>query len=68
MKAQIHFLVRMAIVTVWFTVMFSIPATATVIREGDRTYLIDRTGERWDITQAVSIGKPVCCGIRQKTV
>jgi len=27
-----------------------------VIREKGKTFLIDRTGERWDITQAVSIG------------
>ena len=31
-------------------------AEAFVIFEGDRTYLEDRTGERWDITQARSIG------------
>lgn len=29
---------------------------ATVLKEGDKTYLVDQTGERWDITQAVSIG------------
>lgn len=27
-----------------------------VQREGERTYLVDRRGERWDITEAVSIG------------
>jgi hypothetical protein len=31
-------------------------ATAGVIQEGQNTYLIDRTGERWDITQARAIG------------
>lgn len=29
---------------------------APLASEGDRTYIIDRTGERWDITQAVSLG------------
>lgn len=29
---------------------------ANVIKEGDNTYLVDQTGEHWDITQAVSIG------------
>ena len=29
---------------------------ATVIRENKKTFIVDRTGERWDITQAVSIG------------
>ena len=27
-----------------------------VIHEGDRTYIVDRHGERWDVTQARSIG------------
>lgn len=31
-------------------------STAPVVREGDRVYIADRTGERWDITQAASIG------------
>lgn len=31
-------------------------AEARVEKEGNKTYLVDRTGERWDITQAVSIG------------
>jgi hypothetical protein len=31
-------------------------AAAEIIEDKDRTYLIDQTGERWDITQAVSIG------------
>lgn len=29
---------------------------AIVLRDGNQIYIIDRTGERWDITQAVSIG------------
>ena len=29
---------------------------ARVLEEGSNTYLIDRTGKRWDITQARSIG------------
>lgn len=31
-------------------------AAARVVEEGARTFLVDRTGERWDITQARSIG------------
>ena len=27
-----------------------------VLREGDKTYIVDQTGERWDVTQAKSIG------------
>ncbi len=33
-----------------------LPAVATVVKDGRQTFLVDRTGERWDITQAVSIG------------
>ncbi len=36
------------------------PVYAGVIKEGDSTFIVDRTGERWDVTQAVSIGfKPI---------
>ncbi len=31
-------------------------AFSRVIEENGKTYIIDRHGERWDITQAVSIG------------
>ena len=27
-----------------------------VVNEGERVLIVDRTGERWDITQAVSLG------------
>ncbi len=27
-----------------------------ILKEGDQTFIIDRQGEQWDITQAVSIG------------
>ena len=37
---------------------FSIHETSSsaVIKENERIYIVDRTGERWDITQAVSLG------------
>ena len=31
-------------------------ASSEVLRDGDRTYIVDQTGERWDVTQAKSIG------------
>ncbi|THB76014.1 MAG: DUF3179 domain-containing protein [Desulfobulbaceae bacterium] len=31
-------------------------ATSKVIREGEHVFLIDRTGERWDVTAAVARG------------
>jgi len=40
-----------------FCSLFLIPVAATeIIEDKDHTYLIDQSGERWDITQAVSIG------------
>ena len=29
---------------------------ADVVREGERVFIVDRTGERWDVTQAAGIG------------
>lgn len=29
---------------------------AGVVRAGERLFIVDRTGERWDVTQAASIG------------
>lgn len=35
--------------------LFQQSGTAAV-KEGEKVYIVDQTGERWDITQAVSIG------------
>ena len=37
-------------------ILSTLSAEAAVVKKGDRTYLVDRTGELWDISQAVSIG------------
>jgi hypothetical protein len=31
-------------------------AFSHVVKEGDKTYIVDQTGHRWDVTQAESIG------------
>jgi hypothetical protein len=31
-------------------------AMPRVIRENNRTYIVDRTGEQWEVTQAESVG------------
>jgi hypothetical protein len=31
-------------------------ALSSVLKEGDKTYIVDQRGERWDVTQAKSIG------------
>lgn len=41
------------IVTSW---MADNRASSRVIREVGKTYIVDATGERWDVTQAESIG------------
>jgi hypothetical protein len=30
--------------------------SAAVLKEAEKIYIVDRTGERWDVTQAVSLG------------
>jgi len=39
-----------------FLILLASSAAAEVIKEGDKTFLVDQAGERWDISQAVSIG------------
>jgi hypothetical protein len=42
-----------------FLIVYFVPfdsALPGILRDGYKTYLVDRTGERWDITQAKSIG------------
>ena len=34
----------------------SAPALSRVIQDREKTYIVDRNGERWDVTQAMSIG------------
>ena len=42
-----------------FSILFlivSAPALSRVIHDGEKTYIVDRNGERWDVTQAMSLG------------
>jgi hypothetical protein len=43
-------------VLLFFSFFLIHAATADVIEDNGRTYLVDQTGERWDITQARTIG------------
>ena len=36
--------------------ILSVPALSRVTRDGDKTFIVDMHGERWDVTQALSIG------------
>jgi hypothetical protein len=45
----------------WYFVIFLFVvliqnAGSYVLRDGNRTYIVDRTGEKWDVTQAKAIG------------
>ncbi|GAB6193153.1 hypothetical protein [Desulfocastanea catecholica] len=42
------------IVTLIYTVSFCI--ASQVVTEGDRVYIVDRSGDRWDVTQARKLG------------
>lgn len=46
----------LTLLTLMVLMAVEFPAMATVVQDGRQTFLVDRTGERWDITQAVSIG------------
>ncbi len=36
--------------------ILSAPAFSRMIRDGNKTFIVDMHGERWDVTQALSIG------------
>ena len=49
-------LLAFAVFIVFLGLILSVTAFSFVTQEGDKTYIVDRTGERWDVTQAKSIG------------
>jgi hypothetical protein len=51
-----HFTFYRVPVILFFSLVVIQTAVADVIEDNGHTYLIDQTGERWDITQARSIG------------
>lgn len=56
MKFKSHRHSKILLCITVFLLLLASSAAAEVIKEGDKTYLVDQTGERWDISQAVSIG------------
>jgi len=56
MKTATHKNFLIIVILLLFNLVFSHSAEARVEKKGDKTYIVDRTGEKWDITQAVSIG------------
>lgn len=53
---------RILTITLWIPFLFTLSlgmlsiSPAEVLREQRGTFLVDRTGEKWDVTQAESIG------------
>jgi hypothetical protein len=47
-------LLPLLLVVFYFSIHYT--SSSVVIKEDERIYIVDRTGERWDITQAVSLG------------
>jgi len=56
MKTIANRILHVLFIVILIPVAFSLSAEAKVKKEGDRTFIVDRTGEFWDITQAVSMG------------
>ena len=56
MRIKLRIMIRALLVVVLFPVILSHTAEAKVKKEGERIFIVDKTGERWDITEAVSIG------------
>lgn len=46
----------LAVVSALVAGMSSVASSAPVVRENGKVYIVDRTGERWDVTQAASLG------------
>lgn len=49
-QSLLLFILVLSGLSVWST------ASSFVILEGDKTFIVDQKGERWDVTQARSIG------------
>jgi len=40
----------------FFYLIVTAPAFSRVLQDGEKTFIVDMHGERWDVTQAMSIG------------
>jgi hypothetical protein len=49
-------LVMLPLILVLFYFATHETGSSVVLRDAERIYIVDRTGERWDVTQAVSLG------------
>jgi len=56
MRTKIHFNFFCVEILLFGSLLLAPLAAAKIIEDQGRTFLIDQIGERWDITQTVSIG------------
>lgn len=56
LRNLLYLLFFIALLPLFFAIGSPGGAFSKVIHDGDRTYIVDRHGERWDVTQARSIG------------
>lgn len=47
---------QFSMVGILLAIMLVIPAAAFVVEKDDKVFIVDRTGEHWDVTQARSLG------------
>jgi hypothetical protein len=43
-------------VAAFFLLVIAMVSKSKVIKDGEKSYIVDMTGEKWDVTQAVSLG------------
>ena len=53
MKRAVFIIVTVVFLSVMLVGKYAFPG---VLREGGKTYIVDRTGEKWDVSQAVTLG------------
>jgi hypothetical protein len=53
MKKALFYFIATLVIGIF---LFNYNGFSSVLKEGEKTYIVDRTGEKWDITQAASIG------------
>lgn len=56
MKSKIPFVLLPLLLGLMYVATHEFGSSAVVIKEVAKTYIVDRTGERWDVTQAASLG------------
>ncbi|MBW2178499.1 MAG: hypothetical protein JRD49_03795 [Deltaproteobacteria bacterium] len=56
MKIVTNRTIQSLLMAIWFLLMAFQVAEARVKKEGGKIFIVDQTGERWDITQAATLG------------